>query len=202
MKLLYAVPSPFARKAVILAHELDTDGEIALTPSGAITPVSNNDSVNTVNPLGMIPALVTNDGQHLFDSTVICEYINDHFNGPFYPSLTAEKYRALKLQSLSDGIMDLLVAIRYETALRPAELQWPTYIEHQFEKVERGLAALEADVPQFSEDFTIGEVAVVCALGYLDFRYPTHDWRTPNPQLSAWFTAVQPRDSIQRTIPS
>ncbi len=202
MKLLFATPSPFARKALILVHELDSDSQVELVPSGAITPVSNNDDVNSVNPLGMIPALVTDDGQHLFDSTVICEYVNDHFGGSFYPTDHAAKYQSLKLQSLCDGMMDLMVAVRYETALRPAELQWQTFIDHQFEKVDRGLAVLESSVPQFSETLTIGEVAVACALGYLDFRYADKDWRTQHPALTAWLAQIQQRDSIQRTLPT
>lgn len=201
MKLVYASPSPFARKAVILVHELDTNGVVELVPSGAITPVSNNEQVNTINPLGMIPALVTDDGQHLFDSTVICDYINGYFDGPFFPQESPEKYRSLKLQSLCDGIMDLLVAIRYETALRPAELQWPVFVEHQFEKVDRGLASLEGIADQLNDNFTIGEVALVCVLGYLDFRFAERGWRSAHPQLAAWFEAASARDSVKRSVP-
>lgn len=201
MKLYSLAASPFARKARILVIELGLEQQVEIVNPGAVTPISNNDGLNTHNPLGMIPVLLLDNGQSLSDSRVICEYLDHVGGGSFFPGGESQRFNALGLQSLADGIMDLSVAVRYETAMRPEELQWQNWIDHQQEKISRSLDLLENQCDSFAESPTIGEITVGCALGYLDFRFADHDWRSSRPQLDAWFQQLMQRQSLAATVP-
>ena len=202
MKLISLPASPFARKARVMIIELGLQDQVAIVDPGMVTPVSNNDGLNSINPLGMIPTLVLENGEGLYDSPVICEYLNDVAEGSLFPSETSARYKALQLQALADGIMDLSVAVRYELAMRPVELHWQTFIEHQAEKISRGLAQLEKQCDEFKDEPTIGELTVACAMGYRDFRFGEADWRADHPKLAEWFAAMMTRESLSSTIPS
>jgi glutathione S-transferase len=201
MKLFSLPASPFARKVRVLILELGLQDSVALQDPGAVTPVSNNASLNAINPLGMLPALELDNGGCLYDSPVICEYLNQVAAGPFFPADPQKRIDALCLQALGDGILDLSVALRYETALRPEALRWQSWIDHQHEKVERGLDLLEARCTGFASSPLIGEITVACALGYRDFRFENMDWRADRPALSDWFEQMMQRDSLARTRP-
>ena len=202
MKLVSVTASPFVRKARVLILELDLQDTVILQDAGAVTPVSNNTDLNAVNPLGMVPALELDDGSSLYDSPVICEYLNQIADGPFFPADAVRRFKTLGLQALGDGILDLSVALRYETAVRPEALRWQDWIDHQNEKIARGLDALETKCLQFEASPMIGEITIACALGYRDFRYADDDWRVGRPALSAWFEVIMQRESLQQTIPS
>ena len=201
MKLISVAASPFARKARASIIELGLQDQVEIVDPGVVTPVSNNDGLNNINPLGMIPALVLDNGDSLYDSSVICEYLNQIGEGSLYPGDINERFRALRLHSLANGILDLSVATRYETAMRPVEFQWGTFIDHQEEKVSRGLNQLEQQCDSFSNEPTIGELSVACALGYRDFRYSHMDWRGDHPKLAQWFEGMMDRESLKTTIP-
>lgn len=201
MKLYSVAASPFARKARILIIELGLEQRVEIVDPGAVTPVSNNDELNTRNPLGMIPVLLLDNGRSLADSRVICEYLDHIAGGSLFPGDESRRFDALGLQSLADGIMDLAVALRYETAMRPEELRWQNWIDHQQEKISRSLDALETACRSFAESPTIGEVTVACALGYLDFRFSDNDWRSTRPGLSDWFQRFMQRKSLAATVP-
>ena len=201
MKLINADASPFARKVRVLVLELGLQDSVTLVDPGPVTPVSNNDTLNAINPLGMIPALEMDDGDSLYDSPVICEYLNQVAGGPFFPSETRRRFQTLQLQALADGILDLSVGLRYETAMRPQELQWQTWTDNQNAKIERGLDALESRCGQFESPPLIGEITVACALGYRDFRFADNDWRTGRPALTQWFEQMMQRDSLASTAP-
>jgi len=202
MKLVSVTTSPFVRKVRVLILELGLQDTVILQDAGAVTPVSNNTDLNAVNPLGMVPALELDDGSSLYDSPVICEYLNQIADGPFFPADAVRRFQTLGLQALGDGILDLSVALRYETAVRPEALRWQDWIDHQNEKIARGLDALESKCLQFEASPLIGEVTIACALGYRDFRYADNDWRVGRPALTAWFEAIMQRESLQQTIPS
>ena len=202
MNLITASASPFVRKVRILILELGLQEAITLQDPGAVTPVSNNAVLNAINPLGMIPALKLDNGDSLNGSSVICEYLNHIAKGPFFPTEATRRFRTLGLQALGDGIMDLSVALRYETAMRPQELQWQTWIDYQNEKVERGLDALETRCASFEEQPLIGEITVACALGYRDFRFAASDWRSGRPELEQWFNQIMQRESLASTLPA
>lgn len=201
MRLAYAAASPFARKPYILLQELDLLGTVEIYQPGKVSPVSANNELNKINPLGMIPVLAVNDNQGIYDSSVICEYINHLGNGHFYPSDPEARFRSLQLQALADGIMDISVAMRYETALRPEPLRWKDWIDEQTIRVNQGLIALEHQCADFDPVFTIGEVAVVAALGYRDFRFADQDWRASCPALSAWYEQISTRPSVLSSVP-
>jgi len=201
MKLLTASASPFVRKVRILILELGLQDTVTLQDPGQVTPVSDNATLNAVNPLGMIPALELDDGDSLYDSAVICEYLNQLADGPFFPSNPERRFRTLRLQALGDGILDLSVALRYENAMRPSELHWQTWIDAQNAKIERGLDSLESRCGQFEASPLIGEITVACALGYRDFRFADNDWRDGRPALARWFEGMMQRDSLAATLP-
>ena len=201
MKLVTAAASPFARKVRVLILELGLQEAVTLQDPGMVTPVSNNATLNAINPLGLLPALELDNGDCLYDSPVICEYLNHVADGSLFPSEPTRKFQALGLQALADGILDLSVALRYETVLRPQALRWQEWIDHQNEKIERGLDALEARCEQFEPSPLIGEFAVACALGYRDFRFADSDWRPGRPALEQWFKQIMRRDSLANTIP-
>ena len=201
MKLITVDASPFARKVRVLIKELGLSDQVSQQNPGAVTPVSNNVILNNVNPLGLLPALELEDGECLYDSSVICEYLNNLANGPFFPADPTEKIKALKLQALGDGILDLSVAVRYETALRPKELQWDTWVDYQQEKVGRGLDLLERKCSDFEASPLIGEITIACALGYRDFRFADMGWRNNRPRLTEWYNEIMQRESLATTIP-
>jgi glutathione S-transferase len=201
MKLFSVNASPFARKARVLIIELGLQDRVAVHSLDGVTPVSNNVDLNAVNPLGMIPALQLDDGSSLYDSPLICEYLDQVAGGGLFPADAERRFRTLELQALADGLLDLSVALRYETALRPEALRWADWIDHQNEKIARGLDVLEQKCSDFADDPLIGELAVACALGYLDFRFSANDWRAGRPALTAWFEQVMQRPSLAQTVP-
>lgn len=202
MKLITAAASPFVRKVRVLILELGLQDAVTLEDPGPVTPVSSNAALNAINPLGMIPALEMNDGDSLYDSRVICEYLNQIADGPFFPTNPTRRFQTLRLQALGDGILDLSVALRYETAMRPQEQHWQDWIDSQNAKVERGLDALENRCSQFEASPLIGEITIACTLGYRDFRFADNDWRSGRPALTHWFEQMMQRDSLATTVPS
>jgi glutathione S-transferase len=201
VKLISLNASPFARKVRILILELGLQDSVAIQDPGAVTPASNNELLNKVNPLGLVPALELDNGDSIYDSLVICDYLNHFAGGSLFPSDPKERIQALALHSLANSMLDLAVGLRYETALRPEELRWQTWIDHQKEKIERGLDALEGRCTGFNESPLIGEISVACILGYMDFRYADNDWRQNRPALANWYEEVMKRDSMIQTIP-
>jgi glutathione S-transferase len=167
-----------------------------------VSPVVPDAEVNRDNPLGKVPCLVTDDGLALFDSRVICEYLDGlHGGRKMFPASGPARWTALRRQAEGDGILDAAVLTRYETALRPEEHRWPEWIEGQKQKFRRALGALEAEAGGFGGTVDIGTLAIACALGYLDFRYAAENWRSGRPKLAGWFEEFARRPSITETTP-
>ena len=144
---------------------------------------------------------MTDDGQALFDSRVICEYLDSRHDRPkLFPAGPA-RWPALRRQAQADGILDAGLLARYETVLRPEERRWPDWIEGQKAKVARALDALEGEAESFNGSVDIGTIAIGCALGWLDFRYAADDWRAGRPRLAAWFERFARRPSLAATVP-
>ncbi|KNC07438.1 glutathione S-transferase [Pseudomonas sp. RIT-PI-a] len=203
MTLYHNPASPFARKVMVLLYETGQLERVALK-TVVLSPVSPDASVNQDNPAGKIPALVLEDGTTLHDSRVILEYLDhQHVGNPLIPREGASRWRRLTVASLADAMLDAAVLIRYEKALRPPELHWPLWLDNQAEKIERGLAYLEATaVAELSAAFDIAAIGVACALGYVDFRMPESAWRQRYPGLAGWFAEVSQRESLRSTMPS
>ncbi|HYL32968.1 MAG TPA: glutathione S-transferase N-terminal domain-containing protein [Stellaceae bacterium] len=203
MKLRYSPTSPFVRKVLVLAIETGLESRIERVPT-TVLPVQPNEDLSHQNPLMKLPTLLTDDDQVLFDSRVICEYLDSLHSGPkmFPPSGTA-RWTALAQQALADGMLDAGVLNRYETAVRPQDKQWPEWSAGQMRKIRNGLAALEGKASEgaLGGSLTIGQIAIGCALGYLDFRYAGEGWRARHPALAKWFGDFSKRKSMQATVP-
>jgi glutathione S-transferase len=200
MKLHYSATSPFVRKCLVVAHELGLRDRLELAPANA-HPVTRDRSLIAVNPLGQVPTLVTDDGAILYDSRVICEYLNELGGGVIVPADGEARWSALRDQSLADGVTDAALLVRYETTARPEPLRWAEWIAGQLDKIACGLVDLEARASGFGERVDIGTISFGCALGYLDFRFASLDWRDRHPNAAAWFAWFGGRESMATTRP-
>ncbi len=200
MKIFYAPASPFVRKCLVVADEVGLRDRIEIVATNT-SPVSRDAAVAAQNPLGKIPTLITDDGATLYDSRVICEYLNGLGNGGVIPRSGEVRFRVLTEQALADGMMDAAVLTRYETFLRPEALRWNDWIAGQLAKVNAGLDALETRAASFDDRVDVGTIAFACALGYLDFRLASLAWRDHRPNAAAWFEWFSGRDSMVATRP-
>ena len=201
MKLYATSPSPFVRKVLVMAIETGLSGRIEHV-SLKTTPVAPDSELIRSNPIAKMPTLITDTGAALYDSRVICEYLDSLHNGiRMFPVETTVRWTALRRQALGDGVLDAAVSIRYETVLRPEEKRWREWIEGQMGKVRRGLDTLENEVTTFDDDVNIGIVTAACVAGYLDFRFPEEDWRATRPGLRNWYAEFSARDSMVKTQP-
>ena len=145
---------------------------------------------------------MTDDGQALFDSRVICEYLDSRHGGAkLFPAAGPARWTALRRQAQADGILDAGILARYETLLRPEERRWPDWVAGQKAKMARALDALEQEAGSFGAAVDIGTIALGCALGWLDFRYAADDWRAGRPRLAGWFEGFAARPSMTATVP-
>jgi len=200
MKLYYSTASPFVRKVLVCAHEGGVAERIDLLPTKVVPSEPNRDFAR-VAPLMKLPALERDDGMVLFDSIVICEYLDSISKGAkLFPPGGDGRWKALRLHALADGILDAAVLTRYENNVRPAELRWKAWSDGQLVKVDQALDFLEAHVAEL-EGVTIGTITVACALGYLDFRYADRPWRNGRSKLAAWFEGMSKRPSFEKTVP-
>ena len=200
MQLYFNPASPYVRKVRVTAHELGLADEINLI-SVSLTPVSPHEGVRSSNPIGKIPALITDDGAALYDSPVICEYLDARAGGNrIFPAAGAARWTALRRQSIADGIMDAAVLTRYEEAVRPKELRWQEWIDGQLLKIRTALHALERE--NLAGVFDIGTIAIACALGYLDLRVASEGWRQSRPRRAAWADEIAQRPSLPATAPA
>jgi len=202
MKLRYSPTSPYVRKVMVVALETGLAERIERIPT-AVVPTKPNEEVARENPLVKVPALTTDDGLVLYDSPVICEYLDTLHDGTkLFPPSGKARWLALRQQALGDGILDAAILGRYEI-LRPKEYQWQDWLDAQMRKVRGALAALEmeAEAGDLGGPLTIGHITIACALGYLDFRYQSEAWRTKHRRLAVWADDVAQRKSIQLTLP-
>lgn len=199
MQLRYSPSSPFVRKVLVFALETGLDGSIKRVTARPWDPAT--DLVGD-NPLGKVPALLRDNDATLFDSRVVCEYLDSLHDGqPMFPLSGKPRWDALRWQALGDGIMDAAVAATVELIRRPEERRWPGWVERQMGSVGRALQTLEKEVPGEPEHLHVGQIAAGCALGYLDFRHPGFSWREGRPALTAWYEKLAARDSFQQTVP-
>jgi len=201
MQLWFNVGSPFARKVRILVREKGMEGLVSEVPA-VISPVEVNQALARLNPLVKIPALVLDDDEVLYDSRVICEYLDGlHAGSKVLPASGARRFDVLRIQALADGLLDAAVLCRYEIAVRPQALHWDAWMSGQRHKISAALQALECQVESWHDEFDLGKITVACALGYLDFRFDDWAWRDMHPQLNAWFANVSQRASVAATKP-
>ncbi len=214
MRLLSSPPSPFGRKVNIVAHMKGVVNRIAIEATD--TRASASATLHQANPLGKIPALILDDGSTLYDSKVICEYLDGLAPAPMlFPADQAladgdvpvrAPLRALALTraALADGIMEARILMLYEERYREPHERSASWVERQKSKSDAGIAALERAAAAGELNWsanpdaahpTYDHVAIACALGYLDLRFPG-SWRNTNPHLVAWL------DRFAATVPS
>ena len=201
MKLHYSAASPFVRKVMVVAHETGLDKKIETVPAQA-DPTILNAALSADNPLQKLPTLVTDGGETLYDSGVICEYLDSLHDGrKLFPPAGGARWRALARMALADGILDAGVLCLYEQRYRAEDRRSAEWVAGQARKANQGFDALERAVDEFDRDFAIGEIAVACALGWFEFRQPIGDIRPGRPRLFAWFDAISRRPSLLATVP-
>lgn len=198
LTLHWSPKSPYVRKVMIVAHELDLLPQIKLVRSVAAMLKPNPD-IMAVNPLSKIPTLVREDGSVLCDSAVICEFLNDIGHGQLFPSQGQARWDALHWQAFGDGMLDALILWRNERE-RTAPL--PALMDAFALKIRACLALLDAQAPALgAAPLSIGSITIGCALGYMDYRFGAIDWRSQAPQLALWHTRLCERASFQATEP-
>lgn len=198
MKLHWSPKSPFVRKVVVCAHELGLHDRIECVRTVAALRVPNP-VLMADNPLSKIPTLVLPDGRTLMDSAVICEYLDAMAGGGLFPAPGPARWTALRWQALADGLLDLLLLWRNERERTHAE---PAVLEAYARKAEATLALLERECGQLArEPLTIGQLALGCALGYLDYRFADYGWRQRAPALARWHAVLMARPAFVRTEP-
>lgn len=201
MKLLHGGLSPFVRKVMIVAHEKGLVDKLELIPA-PVNPLQPLELAIAVNPLGKIPALTLDDGTVLYGSTVVAEYLDALDGAPRFFPAGSVKWAALRRNAQGDGILEAGQLVRIE-GLRPEDKQWADWKKVQLLKVTNALNAAEKDASELATDnLTIGEVALICALGWLDVRLPdAAGWREGRPALAAWFDKVSAIASVAATAP-
>ncbi|MHC8495233.1 glutathione S-transferase [Thalassospira sp. SM2505] len=190
MILRSSAPSPFGRKVKIAAKILGVYDLLTVEMSNTNDPA---DTLRQQNPLGKIPILILDDGRKIFDSRVICEYLDAQADGvSLHPTESDARWEALTLQALGDGIVDASILQVYEARMRPEDKRHDDWLSYQSDKVKRSLDHLSANAPSLEGDLTIGHVAIACALGYLDLRFDGK-WRETYPTLISWLDAFRAR---------
>lgn len=200
MRLFHSPASPFARKVTVLLHECGQAGAVELV-GAAGNPLAPGTMPVAQNPLGKIPCLERPDGPPLFDSRVICRYLDERFAAGLYPT-APRLWDTLTVEAMGDGIAEAALQMRYETHVRPQAAQSTDWAEAQWAKIARALdAAAGTWAPHLAGPFDMGQAALACALGYLDLRHAARDWRAGRAGLAAWFSDVSARDSLRMTLP-
>jgi len=198
MKLHWSPKSPYVRKVMICLEELNALERVQLVRSVAAM-TKPNAQIMIDNPLSKIPTLVLDDGSGLFDSVVICEYLNDLMSGGLFPQSSSQKWACLRWHAFGDGILDALILWRNER-----ERQSPSEnLINSFEfKVLSSLDMLERESALLEQsNFHIGVISIVCALGYLDYRFAALNWAGRAPKLNAWYLKIKQRPSVSNTEP-
>jgi glutathione S-transferase len=200
LRLYHSPTSPYVRKVMVVLHETGQLADVDLIHAHG-TPVDAGTMPVAQNPLGKIPALERPGAAALYDSRVICRYLDDRAQAGLYPS-GARQWDTLTLEATADGILDAAILMVYEWRVRPEDRRHPDWVEGQWSKIARALDALEDRwMSHLHGPLDIGQIAVACALGYLDFRHGDRDWRGGHPSLAAWNAKFAARPSMEATVP-
>ena len=195
MKLHYAETSPYVRKVMVVAHECGLADRLDLV---ATTPETVVDDVKADNPLAQIPTLVTEGGERIFDSTVICEYLDAMAGTGIFERDGPGRWTALTRHALGQGLTDAVIN-RNRERRRPEAERSAAWDDKKRAEIGRTLDALEAAAASLPTGAEIGAIGVAVALAYLDLRFPDDGWRTDRPSLAAWYEAYAERPAMRAT---
>ncbi|WP_431113089.1 glutathione S-transferase N-terminal domain-containing protein [Variovorax paradoxus] len=199
MKLIYSLLSPYARKVLVLAHELGIVDQLELV-AAVVTPTTHDPVANLHNPLGKVPALVLADGQAIVDSRVICDYLLDAHGSASLSPDGAQLWRMRTRAAVAEGLMDAAMVVRYEVGLRPQAVQWKEWVAAYEKKIVQALDFLEQSAAGVATPIpSLADIGTACALGYLDFRFAHLEWRQGRPRLTAAYEALAQRPSMIAT---
>lgn len=202
MKLYDGKTSPYVRKVLVAAQECGLEDRIEREE---VLPWEPDTKFAEINPLGKIPALVTDDGRLIYDSRVIVEYLDAQHDGPkLIPDDLDGRMEAMRLNSLGDGMMEAMILVYSELVRRPENLRWTYWEDRMRGKVDTALDCLEQEVAGFDQTrFDLGQITNACAVGWLEFRKHilNIDFRPGRPKLAAWFETVDARPSMRATVP-
>ena len=200
MILYYSPTSPYVRKVMLTLHHTGLLDQVTLVP-GSGTPLEANDDTIKVNPLGKIPCLIGDDGAAIFDSRVICRYLDYRAKAGLYPEGDA-LFAMLTAEALADGVIDAVLLTAYEWRLRPEDKRYQPWVDGQVSKVTRALAVLEnSDLVLGGDGPNAAKIATAAALGYIDMRLADLGWRENCPKLAAWFAMVSEKPAMKATVP-
>lgn len=198
MILVYTPSSPFARKVCVVAHEKGMFDQLRLEECSAFADLER---VQRVNPAGKIPVLVLDDGTSLYDSTVICEYLDHTGSGDWLtPASGMPRWLALRAQALADDMLAIALGLTLEFR-RPEPSRSQPAIDRARRQLAKALAAMEQDLARLPQALSMTHISFGCVLGYLDFRHGDIAWRASHPQLASWFARFSERPSMRATMP-
>ncbi|MEM6847532.1 MAG: glutathione S-transferase family protein [Pseudomonadota bacterium] len=201
MKLYTAPATPFGRTVEMVAHELGVHGDLTIVPT-VVAPTKQNEDYRAVAPLRKIPALQLDDGSVITDSPLICEYLAySAGNTSLFASGTVNEWPVKAAYAVARGMADCGVALRYETFLRPEALRWDQWIADQKLKLMSGVEYFAARVLPLSDTVTVADLSLAAALGYIDFRFSSLNWREGRAELAQWFAGMEGRASFRATKP-
>lgn len=200
-KLIVSLTSPYARKVRIAALEKKIDFEMVVD-----VPWNDDTGVPQKNPLGKVPVWLTSDGEAIYDSRVITEYLETIASIKLFPDNPIERIKVKQIESLADGIMDASLCLFAERKKRPKELQHQWWIDRQFGKVHRGLVELEKilgdEMYFYGTEFSVADIAVISALGYIGLRFSEDfTWSDQYPTLARFYSSMMRRQSVKETVP-
>ncbi|MCB1923147.1 MAG: glutathione S-transferase N-terminal domain-containing protein [Gammaproteobacteria bacterium] len=199
MLLRHSHTSPYVRKVVVMLHETGLSERVREeTVDGWAEP----DFLTADNPLSMVPTLVLDDGRSLYDSPVICEYLDSLHDGPrMIPASGEPRWQVLTEQALADGALDCAILIMMEQVKRPAALRWHWWVELKQRAILRSLDHWEGQAAGYADRVDLGVIAIASALGYLDLRRGVGEWRDGRPVLADWFATFSRRPSMIASAP-
>lgn len=199
MKLFHSPASPFVRKVAVVLRELDLLDQVEMLAT-ATTPVNTAPELKAANPLGKLPALIDDRGKAIYDSRVICRFLNAKAGGALYPEDGI--WDVLTLEATADGIMEAAVLMTYEKRVRPEEKWFDGWIEAQWGKARSAIAHVNAsEMDRLNGPLTAAHIGIACALAYVDFRHADRDWRAEAPALAAWYADFSERPAMVDTRP-
>jgi glutathione S-transferase len=202
MKLIFSQSSPFVRKVRIAAIELGLIDNIELAPITVAPGQPNDQYTHDVNPLKKIPALILDNGDVIIDSYVIVEYLDELAGGgKLIPASGPTRWKVKSDHHLLQGMLDSMLLCRYEKAVRPQGLQWQAWSDDHWNRAWQGMARFDKQTEVLSRPLDIVQIALVCVLGYADFRFADCGWRKAYPNLDVFHEKMLTRPSVKISLP-